>query len=87
MVGGGTPADPRDPALAQHHDAVGHLERMQDVVGDHDDGNAAALDLLDELEAAPGLGDARGGERLVQQHEPPAPVDEAAELDRLAPAA
>ena len=67
----------------QHDHAVGDLQRVQDVVGDHDYSDAALLDLLDQLQPAPGLGYAQGGERLVEQHQPAAPMDEAGQLDRL----
>ena len=44
-------------------------------------------DLADHLEAAPRLLDAERRERLVEQHQLAAPMDEAVELDRLALAA
>ena len=47
----------------------------------------APPDLLDQLEAAPGLLHAERGERLVEEDQPAAPVHEAAQLDRLALAA
>ena len=46
-----------------------------------------AGDALDHVEAAPRLLDAQGRERLVEQHQLAAPMDEAVELDRLALAA
>ena len=77
----------RDPTMAQHHDAIRHLEGVQDVVRDHHDRHAAPPDLLDQLETAPGLLHAQSGEWLVEQDQTAAPVHEAAQLDRLTLAA
>src|SRR6185312_14928836 len=89
FVGGGLAdgANAGDAPLAKHDDAVGDLEGVQHVVGDDDGGNAARPHLLDQLEAAVGLADAEGGEGLVEQYELAAPMNEAAQLDRLALAA
>src|SRR6185312_9764241 len=89
FVGGGLAdgANAGDAPLTKHDDTVGDLEGVQHVVGDDDGGNAARPHLLDQLEAAVGLADAEGGERLIQQHELAAPMDEAAELHGLALAA
>ena len=85
LVTGLVPAsDAGDPALVQDHHPVGDLQRVQDIVGDDDHRHAALLDLLDQLQAAPGLGDAQCRERLVQQDQPAAPMDKPSELDRLA---
>ena len=66
---------------------VGDLEGLRHDVGDDDDADALRGDALDHLEAAPRLLDAERRERLVEQHQLAAPMDEAVELDRLALAA
>ena len=77
----------RDDALADHDDPVRDLEGLRHDVGDDDDADPLRGDALDHLQAAPGLLDAERREGLVEEHELAAPVDEAAELDRLALAA
>ena len=82
-AGGGSRNIARHPPLADHDDALRHLERLGDDVGDDDDADALGGDALDHLEPPPGLLDAERGKGLVQQHELAAPMDEAVELDRL----
>ena len=77
----------RHDALADHHDPVGDLEGLLHDVRDDDDADALLRHLADHVEAAPRLLHAECGERLVEQHELAAPMDEAVELDRLALAA
>ena len=62
-VGGG--ADRGQLAEVQHRDPVGDLEHVAEVVRDHQDGRAAAGQLLDQAEHELGLGDAERGGGLV----------------------
>ena len=75
--GGGRPAvdlvgraDLLDPALAHHHDPVGHGERLFLVVGHHDRGDAEPLLQVADLAAQPGAHPrVERRQRLVEQQQ------------------
>src|SRR5581483_4235582 len=59
-----------DPAEPQHHDAVGDVEDVLDVVADDHDAEPLARDRADHLERRFGLVHAQGGSRLVEHQQP-----------------
>ena len=81
-------ADLLDPALVQHDDAVGELDRLLLVVGDEDGGVAGAVvDLAQPAaELAPDLGVERA-ERLVEEEDARLDGERAGERHALALAA
>src|SRR6266536_4611056 len=71
------------PPQAQHGDPVRHGEDLGQVVADHDDRQALAADLADQLEHHRRLAHAERRRRLVHDHDARAPRDRARDRDRL----
>ena len=78
--------DVRDPPVVEHHELVGHLPRVAQVVGDDDDADVLAARFVDVAENLCGLLEAQGGGRFVEDQQLVLEVDGAAsEIDWRSP--
>ena len=77
----------RDLAAVEHHEAIGDVEDVVDVVADEQDRASACLHLAHEMEDLGGLGERKRRRRLVEDDEIRLLVDGARDRHSLALAA
>ena len=71
------------PAIAQHHEAVGHLRHLLDEMRDVHDGKALPLEPVDNLKQFAHIAVRETARRLVEDEHAAAERERARDLDKL----